>query len=363
MNRMTLIDQTLYHVDNGMGSPMTAEPADSLYNSVWLVFTMKFNRETIYTLSITKPVRDCIGMEFSLHEEFEFGIPEMPVRNDVVINEVLFNPAGGGVDFVEVFNRSEHIFNLKALKLADVNVDVFGAPDTVFKDIFSVDRLLMPGEYLVICPNPHIVREQYECGNTVRFIQMESFPSFNNEEGRVIMVSADGGLIDYIVYNEAMHHPLLNIKEGVSLERIHPDRSSLDITNWHSASSASGWATPALKNSQYADPEISGLDVFIEPEVFSPDNDGYNDVVTIGYEFDAAGYMASLMIFDAEGRPVRLLVSNEMLGTSGRFSWDGFTEDRQKAPIGIYVVCFEAFNQHGRVKKKLGTVVLGGKIN
>jgi hypothetical protein len=159
-----------------------------------------------------------------------------------------------------------------------------------------------------------------------------------------------------------MHYPLLDSYEGVSLERINYNRPAYDRTNWHSASESVGFATPGYKNSQFNEnPEVSD-EVFVEPEVFSPDNDGYNDVLNIHYRFETPGYTAKIVIFDAQGRLTKNLISNTLLGTEGTFSWDGRTDDNQKALIGIYIVYFEAFGLNGGVKKYKKSAVLAGKL-
>ena len=159
-----------------------------------------------------------------------------------------------------------------------------------------------------------------------------------------------------------MHHPLINQVAGVSLERIHFDRPTSDRTNWHSASASAGYATPGYKNSQFSQPVDADKEVIVHPEVFSPDNDGVDDVLNITYRFDSQGLTASVHIFDSQGRLVKNLVGNELLGTEGTFSWDGRTEDNQKASIGIYIIYFEAFGVNGELKKHKRTAVLAGKI-
>jgi hypothetical protein len=41
-------------------------------------------------------------------------------------------------------------------------------------------------------------------------------------------------------------------------------------------------------------------------------------------------------------------MQNMLLGNDARISWDGIMDDGTKAPIGIYVVLFEAFNPDGK---------------
>jgi hypothetical protein len=56
------------------------------------------------------------------------------------------------------------------------------------------------------------------------------------------------------------------------------------------------------------------------------------------------------------------LVNNELLGTEGTISWDGFTDDNQKANIGIYIIFIEVFDVDGKVKNYKETAVLGGNL-
>jgi hypothetical protein len=164
-------------------------------------------------------------------------------------------------------------------------------------------------------------------------------------------------------YSEDMHYPLLNSTDGVSLERISPSRPSDDVTNWHSAAQSQSFATPGYLNSQS---QLVGFDpdqLVISPEIFSPDNDGYQDVVTISYVNDSPGWVANVTIFDSEGRERRKLISNELLGTSGTISWDGFSDDRILCPIGRYVIYFEVFSASGDVRSIKKTCVLAQKLN
>ena len=57
--------------------------------------------------------------------------------------------------------------------------------------------------------------------------------------------------------------------------------------------------------------------------------------------------MANVIILDKNGRVVKRLVNNELLGAEGTFFWDGITDNKSKARIGVYVVLFEAFNLSG----------------
>ncbi|HPG32720.1 MAG TPA: FlgD immunoglobulin-like domain containing protein, partial [Lentimicrobium sp.] len=78
--------------------------------------------------------------------------------------------------------------------------------------------------------------------------------------------------------------------------------------------------------------------------------------------FSEPGYTATIRIFDSNGRQVRTLVKNEPAGVGNLFTWDGITDDHQKAPIGIYIIHIEIFNLGGKVKQFKKTAVLGGRL-
>lgn len=169
-------------------------------------------------------------------------------------------------------------------------------------------------------------------------------------------------ILDEFTYSSELHFALLNTTDGVSLERISYDQPAASPGNWHSAAQNVGFATPAYQNSQFMKAPESGDEVLISPEIFSPDNDGYNDQLSIVCNFTEPGYSVTIRIFDSNGRPVRLLVRNEPAGTGNQFMWDGITDEREKAPIGIYIIHVEVFNLGGKVKQFRKTAVLGGKL-
>jgi hypothetical protein len=73
--------------------------------------------------------------------------------------------------------------------------------------------------------------------------------------------------------------------------------------------------------------------------------------------------LAKARIFDDFGREVKTLFSNELIGTSGFFTWDGVNADQAKSPIGIYVLVLEVFSVDGGVNlaKKI-PFTLAGKL-
>ena len=288
----------------------------------------------------------------------QFSIPESAEQNDIVINEVMFDPKGQGVEWVEIYNRSDKVIDLKEI--------YFCSQDNI-GNLINIDQvapngyLILPQKYIVLSTDASAIKTQYNTPNTKGFIDMSSIPSLNNDSDYVALVNTSQTVIDKLHYHSKWHLPLLNDTKGISLERINYANPTQDKNNWHSASESVGGATPAYKNSQYTNGE-GGTEVTVSPEVFSPDNDGYNDVLSISYAFDTPGMVGNLNIYDSRGRLTKTLVRNELLAASGTFFWDGITDEKEKARIGIYIIYFEAFDTKGKVKKYKKTCVLAGRF-
>ena len=360
LHPLTAIAKENYRFDHGLNNPDTVDIIIPENKSVLLSFEQPFESNTIYEVEITGDISDCAGNMISGKTTAKFAVPQNPDEFDLVINEILFNPFAGGVDFVEIYNRSDKIFDLNQLRIASYDDEV-----NDYKNVVKASdegHLIFPGEYMAITENPEIVMEQYYTQNPDGFAKVSSLPAYNNDKGRAIMMDKSENTIDNFAYTEDMHFALLASNKGVSLERINYDRATTDKTNWHSASEVVGFATPAYENSQF-NPQIALEEkVTINPEIFSPDNDGYQDVTNITFNIEESGYVAHIKIFDSRGRLIKYLANNLLLGINQTITWDGLDDKNQKAPMGVYVVFIELFDLDGNVKQYKKSVVVASKL-
>lgn len=359
IDSLSAMQTSIYSVDNGIGNPVSIRFDGVDYKTVILDFTNNFENNIIYNLEISGGVTDCAGNEIISGSTAQFSMPQTPEENDIVINEILFNPLPDGVDFVEIYNRSD-----KTIDLADLLIASYDDEDMDFASIKRITEdgyLIFPGEYLVLTEDPEQTRQDYITENPEGFIDVDNLPGYNDDQGRVMLLDEQQNIIDNVGYSEDMQFALLATNEGVSLERINYNRPSDDKTNWHSASELVGFATPAYENSQFIETEEIDEDVEIEPEIFSPDNDGFEDFANISFTMDEPGYVANIKIYDSRGRLIRYLANNQLLGIEGTITWNGLDENNQKAPVGIYVVFIEIFDLEGNVKQYKKSVVVAAK--
>ncbi|MEO6453976.1 MAG: lamin tail domain-containing protein [Ginsengibacter sp.] len=342
-----------YLISDGIGTPLTVTAVPPLFDKVNLKLAAALIPNKVYSVT-ANAISDCAGNAIGSKNVAKAGLSSLADSFDIVINEILFNPDGNGVDYVEIYNRSTKIIDLKQLYIANrTSTAVIGS----IQQLSMESILFFPGDFIVVSEEPSIVQQQYLSTNPDAFLQLASMPSFSDDKGDVIILNAQGTIVDEVVYSDKWHFELITNPEGVSLERIDYNAPSVQ-SNFHSAATSAGYGTPGYKNSQFRiDAQLPG-EVTITPEIFSPDNDGTDDFATINYNFPTQGYIANITIFDASGRPVRYLQRNALCGVRGNFRWDGLGEKQQKLSQGIYIFYTEIFNTSGKKKQFKNTIVL-----
>jgi len=347
-----------YTIDGGIGVAQSAAVPAPLFMTVQLKTAAPLKAGTVYTVT-ANGLPDCMGNLMAGFNTSRVGLASVPDSFDLVINEALFNPRPGGVDYIEVYNRGTKIINCKDVYIANRSANgVLGSE----KQLSNDNRLLFPGDYMVATEDPSIVQQQYLCKNPGAFAFVSTMPSYPNDKGNVVLLNSRGRIVDELRYDEKWHFGLITNNEGVALERISYNAPTQNASNWHSAATNAGYGTPGYQNSQWAnDPQADAM-IGIEPAIFSPDNDGMDDVATITYRFPNQGYVCNIIIFDANGRPVRYLTHNAICGTSGYFRWDGLDEKNRKLPVGVYVVYTEAFTLQGKTKHWKQPITLARKL-
>jgi hypothetical protein len=358
MDSSFLFRPSTYSIDQNIGSPVLISSNFPIYDRVTLSLQNSLQKATVYKLQIGDTLKDCAGNTILIPSVLSFGIGEKPEKFDLVINEVLFNPKDNGVDYVEIYNRSEKIIDIRDMRLA--NYDDFILDYDNISVISEEAFTLFPGEYWILCTAPQIVKNQFLCKHPNNFIEMVDFISLPNSEGNVYLLTPALQVIDSLDYSEDMQFSMLSSLDGVSLERINYNEQG--INNWHSASESSGFGTPTYQNSQFRTQGQSSGSISLENEIFSPDNDGYQDLLGIQYELEVGTIISSMVIYDAVGNKIKVLEQNFLAGGSGTLYWDGLDDQNQKAPIGVYIIFVETLNAQGNVERFKLKTTLAGKL-
>lgn len=330
-------------------NPMNID-LDEAEHSLKLTFSSKFQTSTKYTLLINN-LSDCKGNEIT-RVKTEIITIEMPVKGDVLINELLFNPKADGIDFIELYNSSDKFIDLSTLLLARYTEDKRES----IKPITATNYILYPKQFVALTTDTSALKKGY---TTQRLWQVSSLPAMNNDAGTVLLLNIDSSSLDSVVYSEEQHFELFSDVDGVSLERTNYNIAYSPMS-WHSASTSAGYATPGYQNSQLIINQGFNSAFSLVSKTMSPDGDGYQDVLAIQYDLDAAGTIANGYVYDLSGSLIQHIINNAYLAPSGTLAWDGVLDNGSKIPIGNYILLLQTIDLDGNtVKKKLAFSVAG----
>ena len=316
--------KAFYRLNDGSEIPFETN-AENLGNWGWVIAEQK--GLVGEKLQIVVRMANDFAADKVILDEIIFIAEEKPLEpiqpGDILISETLFNPVAGGSDYVEIYNNSGKEISTNRLYLAsrDNKLEL-----TQVYPLSVSKRIFMPENYLALTKDTSGVFPWFEIKCRECFLQMEKFPSYNNDLDYVVVLDENMQVIDELFYSEKMHHLLLSEEKGISLERISFTLNTNHLKNWHSASTYSGYGTPGYQNSQFEIEDIQNPKISFSPESFSPNFDGYNDEYQINYELDKPGFVANISIFDSAGRFVIKLANNDILGTSGKIIWKAKTK-------------------------------------
>ena len=288
----------------------------------------------------------CVGDPGGFETSLILG--DEPAPGELIFNEVLADPRPGDPKFVEIHNTSSQKYlSLNGWALATREGE--GTPQQV--RVFGEEgQNLGPLGHLALSTDPERLRISYPQSAFGNMMQVKGLPSLPLGGGTLLLISPGGQVIESLSYEEAWHHPLLRTSKGVSLERIAPFSALTASGNWQSASSTADYATPGRKNSTALGEEIEGEILQVTPSIFDPEGSSGPNFVTVTYSLEQAGWVGNFTIYSAAGREVIVLGQQQILGTSGLYSWSGTDVGGSRVRPGYYVLVAQLFDLHGRLK-------------
>lgn len=323
-------------------------------STVCLKINLPVHPDSIYCIIISGLI-DCSG-NFSEPDSFLIQWPSNSLESDLVFNEVLFNPKSGGSDFIEFYNNSKHVLNLKDLYIASLNdqgyyIEMYRLSET--------DQLIHPKQFLMITEDFEMVCKQYNCGSSENIkLNVKQMPAMSDDFGRLVLVNAQGDFIDSMTYSANWHFEKLDDKEGVSLEKINPHLRSGSMFNWHSAACNAGFATPCKENSQFIHEIKIEKPITLSNKIISPNSDGKDDLCVIHYNLNTADAVCTAEVYDLSGQMIKSLLNHMTIGTQGQFTWDGTDKNGQIPNTGIYILLVELRYTDGKMSKEHLTLIV-----
>jgi hypothetical protein len=326
---------------------------DSLfYRSSW----GSKNGYSLERISLDKPTNDSTNWVTSLDvsgstpgkQNSIFNIPVYE-RNRLVINEIMFDPLPGIGEYVEFYNLTSDSINIGGWKFEDENKNINRLIETSF--------IIPPHEYFVLCSDSSVINYfdlyDYQFKNV---IGASSLGLVNTGE-LILLKDARGNVIDSVFYSDKWNNKNIASTKGKSLERINPDLNGNDPLNWSTSVNSLG-GSPGKPNSIFTENLNQSASITVNPNPFSPDNDGFEDFAVINYNLSQPIAQIRIKIFDNKGRLLRTLLNNQASGSSGSVVFDGLDDDGHALRMGIYIIFLEALNDNSGVVETVKSVVV-----
>ena len=309
---------------------------------------------TSYTLTITDTISDCASNSILVPFSIALGKPLIPKRNNIIINEIITNPAINQTDYIELVNNSDKFLDLNKIILS------YYSPSAKVNSITLPKITLNPYEYLLLSRKPENLKDHYNTPFAERLIACEHLPDFSSVAGSIVLSLANNPLvvIDSFNYSSELYPSLINSFDGVALERVNPLRATNEVTNWQPAATSEHYGTPGYLNSQYCPLPNGNGQLIISPKIFSPELANLDHSVSFKIIPSYPGSFTTLTIYNIEGRKVITLVNHELIGTENTYSWNGLNESGNPSPTGYYLAILQIYTPEGKTEILKEQVIL-----
>lgn len=273
----------------------------------------------------------------------------------VIINEMMYEPDFDNCEFLEFFNNTDKMINIKGWKIVDEKQNEF--------IISNLDIFIPSYSYFVLGADSIMIKkyslENYPHKNILGIASL----GLTNSGKLILLKDLCGNTIDSVRYNPNWHNKNYVSTKNISLERINTRINGNESFNWSSSVNKFG-ATPSKQNSIFSINKNMTAKISISPNPFSPDNDGYEDFAIINYSLSQNISQIRVKIFDSRGRLVRTLLNNQPSGSNGYINFNGLDDEGNPLRVGIYIVYLEAINSNiGTIETLKKAIVVARKLN
>ncbi len=329
---------------------------DSLsYRSSWgggkgfslekIALTSATNDSLNWTTSLSK-VSATPGLRNSVLNPSKYSIGAL------TLNEIMFDPAAGSSEFIEFYNTTDDSIQIGGMELR------IGTRDRVK---LSVSNTVIPPRQYFVLASDTLIYLNYPWLKNSRLVRVALF-SLSNDGATLLIKDLLKITLDSTAYSPKWHNKNILITKNRSLERLNPFLNSNDGKNWSTSVSSEG-ATPGKPNSVFTQNLLRESKVTINPNPFSPDNDGFEDFAIINFDLTQPLSQVRIKVFDSAGRLVRTIADNRPSSSNNSIVFDGLDDNGKALRIGIYILLIEIIGADSTKEETIKTpIVIARKL-
>ena len=173
------------------------------------------------------------GFDYLMVADYSAGSPVLAALR---ITEVHYNPAPGGVEFIELRNTGMQTLDLTGVSFGiGQPFSMGGVPEMAYR--FGAE-LLAPGEFLVIPEDAARFRTVY--GNGIRLAPQWASGGLANGGEQIQLLDAAGNAVHDFGYDDAPPWPVAADGSGPSMEVVDVNGVYGDGTNWRASAESGG---------------------------------------------------------------------------------------------------------------------------
>ena len=236
----------------------------SLYCGIYCIYTKtRCKGFTFHHIQLSNDVETTTKPTETPDEPDKPDVPEDPVLPDypeevkdiLSFNEIMYDNATDGAEYIEFYNPGNNGISIPALKLLRYIDTDNGSTETkttvVLKHPDNNQNICISSHgYICLTKSAAALRKKHKVnGETI--IEIPNFPKLTNEDSHLAIMTNEENprMIDKCSYLESMHSSGNKRNQGISLEKKSPDLVSSKQANWHSSKDPTG-GTPGIKNTQ-----------------------------------------------------------------------------------------------------------------
>lgn len=296
-------------------------------------------------IDINIQIKNCLGM--SLDTSVLIYNKHIPLKNEILINEILFNPLPGGFDFIEFYNNSDSIIDIRDLIITN-SIDTFKLNEILEEN--SRNTFIYPSEYRVISISNEAILSQYFVKNQKHLLETTKLISMPDDKGIVGVLNENDELIDMLEYNEDYHLKWIEDTEGRSLERKRIIQENNFAENWSSATDDIGRASPTYKNSQSTKESIQkSVEFWLTKDVLLPKRNSNDGQLELNYHIEEDANLVNVTVYTLNGKNISKIVERRSIRNTGMMVWD-LSVNGEIIPMGLYILHVECYRENGERK-------------